>query len=514
MIIGVYRLIFLFFILVLKVPMSGQDITDIPICVHSGHDGIEARPFFPSDISIDFTKIGISDAAVLLSEYIRFESYSGNESDAGQFICNKAKDLGLYVTELRGPDREFNVAVSLFPLEDELPNIVFLNHIDVVNSGELHNWKYPPFEGVIAEGQIWGRGAYDNKGIGIAQLMALHLYSRESGRRDNLLNYTALFLSGEEIFHPGGAAYVAEHYLDLLNPILCIGEGPPGVLGLIPAKPDVQIFPISVVNKRVLWLKLSLDYESSGHGSVPPSNYPNKDMIAAIHNLLESKQPIELNIYNASLLHGLGDLESGIKGFFMKNIHVFKPFARKIIRKDPLYNALFSNTIGLTEIKNFSDGYNSIPNRVEATLDCRLMPGTNTDTFIKDLKKKLKNANVRVEVIKETPDAPPTDPRIPAYKILEEAIMKSYPKAVILPILLQSASDSNFFRVKGIPVICSVPALMTPDLLQKVHGTNERIPITSLDEAVDIIYRFMKNYYRFYAEENTFNPTKDIFSEN
>ncbi|ALC84668.1 diguanylate cyclase [Bacillus sp. FJAT-22090] len=53
-----------------------------------------------------------------------------------------------------------------------------LCHVDVVPVGE--GWTYPPFEGVVADDKIYGRGAIDDKGPTIAAWMAMKLV-KESG---------------------------------------------------------------------------------------------------------------------------------------------------------------------------------------------------------------------------------------------------------------------------------------------------------------------------------------------
>lgn len=48
-----------------------------------------------------------------------------------------------------------------------------LVHLDVVDIGDPGKWKFPPFEGTIAEGSIWGRGAMDDKGAAVICLYAM-----------------------------------------------------------------------------------------------------------------------------------------------------------------------------------------------------------------------------------------------------------------------------------------------------------------------------------------------------
>lgn len=51
--------------------------------------------------------------------------------------------------------------------------IGILCHVDVVPAGDQSVWKYPPFDGVHAEGYLWGRGTLDDKGPLFAALYAM-----------------------------------------------------------------------------------------------------------------------------------------------------------------------------------------------------------------------------------------------------------------------------------------------------------------------------------------------------
>ena len=52
-------------------------------------------------------------------------------------------------------------------------SLVFNGHVDVVPAGDADDWRYPPFEGVVADGAVWGRGACDMKGGLVTALLAI-----------------------------------------------------------------------------------------------------------------------------------------------------------------------------------------------------------------------------------------------------------------------------------------------------------------------------------------------------
>ena len=48
-------------------------------------------------------------------------------------------------------------------------------HMDIVDPGDVSRWRYPPFDGEISDGYLWGRGASDTKGSLAAQICAVGL---------------------------------------------------------------------------------------------------------------------------------------------------------------------------------------------------------------------------------------------------------------------------------------------------------------------------------------------------
>ena len=237
-----------------------------------------------------------------LSFYLQFESVSGSEKEAGEFLKNLCKENGLFITQMGNSDGNYNFAASIHPLSQDTTNIIFLNHIDVVPAGDHSKWLNPPFSGLIIEDEIWGRGAFDNKGAAIMQLASIIEISRRYKNKPTDYNITFLAVSCEETQCEGGVKYVVDNYFDELNPCVIIGEGPPSLNNVLPSQPEADIFGISVAHKRPLWLKIEANIETSGHGSIPPNSYSNKELVTALSAIVSAKQKVKFNKLNTDLL--------------------------------------------------------------------------------------------------------------------------------------------------------------------------------------------------------------------
>lgn len=445
------------------------------LCIVLLHQGIYAQaPMDSPEISL--SEINGTTIENYLSKYVKFNSVSGNEKQAGEWLKSVCIENGLQIKQMGNSDGNYNFTASIYPLESKLPNIVLLNHIDVVPPGDLDKWREAPFSGKITHDEIWGRGTFDNKGNAVMQLFSIFEIAQKYKDKQLPFNVTFLAVSCEETQCKGGAEYVIENYLDLLNPVVVLGEGPPSLEGVLQTNPDQVLFPISVAHKRPLWLELKLKINSSAHGSVPPLQYANKEMVKALNNLLDHKEKAVYNDLNVSMLKSLGALEKGLTGFAMRHPRLFRMFITPQLRKQPELFALFSNTITLTSLDSENDVVNVIPTEVTALLDCRLLPETDADVFLEELKKRLKNPDIEVSTIYKTPKMKSSDPDNEFYRHMKTAILKNYPEAEVLSIILPNTSDAGLFRAKGINTYTTVPISISREYLKNIHSENERIP--------------------------------------
>jgi acetylornithine deacetylase/succinyl-diaminopimelate desuccinylase-like protein len=427
-----------------------------------------------------------------LSNYVQIPSVSGQEEAAGLYFQTRCRQAGLQIQSFGTENGNFNFAASLYPLSSGKPNIVFLNHIDVVPAEEEQEWRYPPFSGKIAEGQVWGRGAFDNKGVAIMQLHAIQQYVALAQNNDLPYNVSLLALSCEETQCEGGAQYVVEHFLGTLNPCIIIGEGPPSLEGVISTDPDKVVFGIATGHKRAYWLKLQLDIPTAGHGSVTPLEYANKNIVEALDRLLSRKQQAVYTEENLNILRELGALEGGVLGFVLKKPRLFKPLIIAQLRKQPEVFALFSNTITLTNMANSTSAHNAIPESVSCLLDCRLLPETDEAAFLEEVIKRLNNDDIQVEVVLANPSTKCSPASHPMYSLLETSIQDYFGQDIaIVPLLLPNINDSGWFRAKGIPAFDFIPAKIPRTHLECIHSYDERISIDALYQGIQVYSDFL-----------------------
>lgn len=93
----------------------------------------------------------------LLQRLIQIKSYSGKEEEIVKFIVSKMKEYSF--------DEAFSDSLgnAVGRIGNGPVKILYDSHIDTVRVTESENWRYPPFDGVIKDGKIYGRGAVDEK---------------------------------------------------------------------------------------------------------------------------------------------------------------------------------------------------------------------------------------------------------------------------------------------------------------------------------------------------------------
>ena len=229
-----------------------------------------------------------------------------------------------------------------------------------------------------------------------------------------------------------------------------------------------------------------------GHGATPAPEYANKSMIEALNRINTRKLRLEFDRSNRLMFRKFGKVEGGIKGFFISKINwaILSPFVKSYLRKNPLYKALVTNTITITNISSPPGPPNKISNSASAVLDCRILPGTSKKAFLRYLTNLIDDPNIKITIINESVAGGFSKPDI-FYDTMEEAIKSYDPKAEVVPILFPATTDNSYFRRYDVPTYGLIPAIMTQELIASIHSVNERISLEILDTGVAIYTIFL-----------------------
>jgi len=136
---------------------------------------------------------------------------------------------------------------------------------------------------------------------------------------------------------------------------------------------------------------------------------------------------------------------------------------------------------------------NALPQRAQATVNCRIFPGETVEGTLAKLRD-LAGPKVTVtanQPIRPTAVQPPLDPKIlgPAQAL----VAKHFPGVPMLPIMSTGATDGIFFEAIGIPVY-GVPGTFVEADGGGTHGLNERIRVESLYASRDYLFDLVNAY--------------------
>jgi carboxypeptidase PM20D1 len=119
------------------------------------------------------------------------------------------------------------------------------------------------------------------------------------------------------------------------------------------------------------------------------------------------------------------------------------------------------------------------------------LPGTDPDTVIADIQEHLADENIKVEIAR-TSRASESSMDTEDFAIIKSVYLEHFPRALTVASLLFGASDSKFFREKGIPCYGVCPMLISLEDLGKVHGIDERISEENMIRGTEVFIDIVK----------------------
>ncbi|MCP9628271.1 M20 family peptidase [Rhodopseudomonas palustris] len=439
-----------------------------------------------------------SGAAQRLAEAIRFQTISNflnPEQDAEALRGLQAHIQASFPALHAAAQREVvNGKSLLYTWQGSDPSakpIALLAHQDVVPIAPRteQDWEHKPFDGVIADGFVWGRGSWDDKGNLYAMLEAAELMAKQGFRPKRTIYFA--FGHDEEVSGLRGARQIAELLasrkvrLDfVLDEGLLITEGV--MKGL-----DQPAALIGVAEKGYATLVLTAR-GTPGHSSMPPRDTAIGMLAAGLTHLEDNRLPMRIRGSVAEMFDTLAPEMRGFNRVVLSNLWLFRPLLLREFAKSGATAAMVQTSTALT-VFNAGDKDNVLPGVAEASVNFRLLPGDTQASITDHVRSSVANDKIEIKPFDGNFDPPPvTGTASRSYAMLNRTIREVFPDVVVAPGLMIAATDSRHYADVADNIFRFSPVRANSEDLKRFHGTNERLGIKNYADMIRFYVRLMQ----------------------
>lgn len=359
-------------------------------------------------------------------------------------------------------------------VDPALPTVLIYGHYDVQPADPGPDWHSPPFEPVVRDGRMYGRGTSDNKGQHLAQLLGLR--ATMSAKGELPINVKVLIEGEEEIGSPHLPDLVREHRELLSADVAITSDGPMHRSG----RPQLVLGTRGQLGVELRTRGANQDAHSGSLGGLLPD--PAWPLIRALATLREPTGRV------------------AVPGFYA-SVRPATTAENMLIAELPLDLADHLVTYGITElpapygvgyyerlmlqptmtVAGLSSGYSGpgvktvIPSSAMARLDIRLVPDQDPDDIFRLLQRHMQEYEPSVELVRISAVPPSrTSFHSPYVRLIAEAVAEAVgEQPFIVPSLGSTLPNHVFTQILAIPSVL-VP-YANPD--QNNHAPNENFEL-------------------------------------
>ncbi len=421
----------------------------------------------------------------------------GNVTTASEAMAQRFRDAGFPESDMQilGPnDRKKNLVLRYHGTGKHKP-ILLIGHLDVVEA-HREDWTTDPFQFVEKDGYFYGRGTQDMKSddaIFVTDLIRLKKEGYQPDR-DIILALTA----DEEGGKSNGVDWLIKNHRDLIDADFVLNSDGGGV-----TTNHGKVENISVDATEKLYADYQLTVTNpGGHSSIPTPDNAIYHLAEALTRLEHYEFPFELNNVTRAYYERMSTVEAGQRAADMKAILNNPPDQAAITRlsQDAIDHSTLRTTCVATRL-DAGHANNALPQRAQANVNCRIIPGHSSEEVRQDLIKIFADPKVIVRyvgAIGEVTDNglskqsyPPPALRADVFGPLEKIAQAMWPGAPVIPTMATGASDGVYTNAAGLPTYgISGIAIDRDDV--RAHGKDERLGVDSYYTGVDFYYRYLK----------------------
>lgn len=421
------------------------------------------------------------EATQWLQSYLRFDTTNppGRERGAASWLAETINREGIAARLLRTPSDRVNLWARIGPEpRTGVQDLVLLHHIDTVAAGD--GWEMDPFAGTIAGGRIVGRGAIDCKGLGIAHLAAfLDLHRRRVPLRRGVV---FLAVADEEAGGAEGTGYLLANHPELFGNVAAVLNE--GGSNRVPVASDGVLlwWGLEIAQKRPLWLDVSAE-APAGHAAGFRPHSAVHQLLRGLNLLIDRAPRYRVSPIVRTILAAQAPLQNERTRPVYETVDAYVTPEGPAAGKGgwPIGLApMLVDTLQVTVLEG-APQINSIAGRARAKIDIRLLPDTDSDAFLAELRA-LAGGDLEIKVLLTEPPAVASSTDSPFYRELVAALAPTGPA---VPMMTSGFTDSRYFRRQGIQAYGFSPFHLEGEDGRGVHGPNESIGLDVFESGVE-----------------------------
>jgi acetylornithine deacetylase/succinyl-diaminopimelate desuccinylase-like protein len=408
----------------------------------------------------------------------------GGEMRSIQTINHFLESYGIQAEVFESAPERGNLLAEM-PGNIDHPSFMFgPAHCDVVPVEDEEKWSVPPFEGLVQDDCVWGRGALDMLFIVVCQTVAFAHLHRDGFKPKG--PFKLLIVADEEASGNFGANWMVQNHPDKVKIDYLITE-----MGGYTIAPNRTV--ITYGEKGTAWSRLRFKGVEQ-HGSMPYGmDNAIVTMADAICRLVNYQPPRDVSAIRVFL--DAMDI-GGIQKFMLTHAR-FLPTALRMTSKSSMGTAKILHALSqMTISPNVCKGgakVNIVPGQAYIDLDIRTLPGQGEEYVNSQLRKALGPLADKVEITQVPTEegggmwyGNASEPKSPFIDLIEEVVKElKGPETKLVPMIVPGATDCKFFRkawnTQAYGFSLFDDTVEMEELVGLIHGDDERVSLGTLD---------------------------------